>query len=279
MKRLQGRQDGTIARPECDAGGVILDYNLGLHVAALFIILFVSASACLFALIMSRVPKLRIHPNVLFVVRHFGTGVLLATAFVHLLPTAFISLTAPCLPAFWNETYPAMAGAIALLGIFFLVIVEQIFSPGRHLCLAAVPELTRKEGANEGHSDENRSPGGKVCEGIDGGMEIRAVTSNERLHSHTCHTSGGITSTSNYLKVLNNQQNEEPFDEASVDKDAQDRRKKALMQCTMLEMGILFHSVFIGMALSVTTGSEQVTLLVAIIFHRKCHPTISCSHY
>lgn len=44
--------------------------------------------------------------------------------------------------------------------------------------------------------------------------------------------------------------------------------KKALLQCVLLEMGILFHSVFIGMALSVTGGSGFVVLLIAIIFHR-----------
>lgn len=44
--------------------------------------------------------------------------------------------------------------------------------------------------------------------------------------------------------------------------------KKALLQCALLEMGILFHSVFIGMALSVTGGSDFVVLLIAVIFHR-----------
>jgi hypothetical protein len=44
--------------------------------------------------------------------------------------------------------------------------------------------------------------------------------------------------------------------------------KKALLQCALLEMGILFHSVFIGMALSVTGGPGFVILLIAIIFHR-----------
>jgi zinc transporter 1/2/3 len=45
--------------------------------------------------------------------------------------------------------------------------------------------------------------------------------------------------------------------------------KKALMQCVLLEMGILFHSVFIGMALSVAVGNDFIVLLIAITFHRK----------
>lgn len=50
--------------------------------------------------------------------------------------------------------------------------------------------------------------------------------------------------------------------------DSEQRRKKLTMQCLLLEMGILFHSVFIGMALAVSVGSEQVILLIAIAFHQ-----------
>jgi zinc transporter 1/2/3 len=41
------------------------------------------------------VPFLRIPPIVFFVGKHFGTGVILATAFLHLLDDAFRSLRNP----------------------------------------------------------------------------------------------------------------------------------------------------------------------------------------
>jgi ZIP Zinc transporter len=44
--------------------------------------------------------------------------------------------------------------------------------------------------------------------------------------------------------------------------------QKLLLQCLLLEAGILFHSIFIGMALSVSTGTPFVVLLVAISFHQ-----------
>lgn len=44
--------------------------------------------------------------------------------------------------------------------------------------------------------------------------------------------------------------------------------QKALLQCLLLEAGILFHSIFIGMALSVTTGPAFIILLIAISFHQ-----------
>ena len=44
--------------------------------------------------------------------------------------------------------------------------------------------------------------------------------------------------------------------------------KKLLLQCLLLEAGILFHSVFIGIAVSVSTGPPFVVLLIAISFHQ-----------
>lgn len=49
--------------------------------------------------------------------------------------------------------------------------------------------------------------------------------------------------------------------------DAQQQQKN-LLQVVLLEAGILFHSVFIGMALSVATGSNFLVLLIAISFHQ-----------
>ncbi|KAG8758800.1 hypothetical protein FRC14_007383 [Serendipita sp. 396] len=42
----------------------------------------------------------------------------------------------------------------------------------------------------------------------------------------------------------------------------------AFLRVALLEMGILFHSVFIGMALSVSKGSSFVVLFIAIVFHQ-----------
>ncbi|PFH57434.1 hypothetical protein XA68_15094 [Ophiocordyceps unilateralis] len=45
-------------------------------------------------------------------------------------------------------------------------------------------------------------------------------------------------------------------------------RRKERLQCILLEMGILFHSIFIGMAVSVSVGADFVVLLIAIVFHQ-----------
>ncbi|KAI4272499.1 MAG: hypothetical protein L6R35_006480 [Caloplaca aegaea] len=96
------RRADVPTKPACGSGHSTKAYDTPLHFFALLLILGLSVGA-------RRFPRLPIPHYFLFISRHFGTGVLIATAFVHLLPTAFVSLTDPCLPAFWNEGYPAMA--------------------------------------------------------------------------------------------------------------------------------------------------------------------------
>lgn len=52
------------------------------------------------------------------------------------------------------------------------------------------------------------------------------------------------------------------------DENSQQNPQKLFLQCLLLEAGILFHSIFIGMAVSVATGTEFIVLLIAISFHQ-----------
>lgn len=57
-----------------EAGADGPEYNLGLHVAALFVLLAVSSMAAAFPIFATRFSFLRISPTFFFIVRHFGTG-------------------------------------------------------------------------------------------------------------------------------------------------------------------------------------------------------------
>jgi zinc transporter 1/2/3 len=54
----------------------------------------------------------------------------------------------------------------------------------------------------------------------------------------------------------------------SLTETEEEEQKRLVLQCMLLEAGILFHSVFIGMALSVATGTPFVIFLIAICFHQ-----------
>ncbi|KAH7409747.1 zinc transporter-like protein [Cadophora sp. MPI-SDFR-AT-0126] len=257
-----------VAAESCQIPEISEDYNLPLHVGALFIILAVSFTACVLPIIVVKVPKLRIPPTTLFIVRHFGTGVLIATAFVHLLPTAFISLTDPCLPSFWHETYPAMGGALALAAVFGIIIIQMIFSPGKNCC--AFPTSMMEKGTASGQ--------GVLCAALDAeARKSNTVSIPGNLHGRDSSTGRQlqqVTAHSEALEAIERSQSQLPHKHgmepltSQIALSPEQRYKKELMQCVLLELGILFHSVFIGMALSVATGNDFIVLLIAISFHQ-----------
>jgi zinc transporter 1/2/3 len=241
----------------------------------------------------------------LFLSRHFGTGVLIATAFVHLLPTAFNSLTDPCLPSFWNHGYPAMAGFIAMISVMVVVGVEMFFAT---------------KGAGHSHSSEYVTPGEQhedMTPLRSGNRERPSKPLRQRSDSYRPFSQGkiGAEEDSNEHLALQDaspwqedgsyndteplaQKRRASLDDTGSNSDLdldeldphvngnghgdivepslertgspsdQQQQQKMLLQCLLLEAGILFHSVFIGMAVSVATGTSFIVLLVAISFHQ-----------
>ncbi|KAL4784287.1 UV radiation resistance protein and autophagy-related subunit 14-domain-containing protein [Aspergillus varians] len=303
LSRRNMYRDSDDTKPTCGSNKQGT-YNTPIHVMALFLILVLSTLACSFPILARRFPRLPIPRRFLFVSRHFGTGVLIATAFVHLLPTAFVSLTDPCLPRFWSESYRAMAGFVAMISVFGVVLMEMFFA---------------MKGAGHVHGSEYDQ---LIGEGTDfngdeqtgdstySGLDARGSTDNINLSP--MHDTRMSTSTPVYDSRLRNsiedinlegssthlvKQNVVDLGEtrrheiASADRNShrptrshhhrsQSRMshtdpkmslqnpQRQLLQCLLLEAGILFHSIFIGMAVSVATGTSFVVLLVAICFHQ-----------
>jgi zinc transporter 1/2/3 len=285
MTHRLSRRDG------CAVGSAKPDYDMSFHVGGLFIILFVSSTACAFPILVIKFPRLRIPAWFLFAAKHFGTGVLIATAFVHLLPTAFLSLSNPCLSKFWTTDYPAMPGAIMLASIFFVTIIEMVFSPNQHVCggndgVTAVSR-TAKERANESEQTATQAAREEMKRTYsDGSMRVREMGSLRGRMTSISRTLSRYREESQRLDAIASAGDESPTPQTKVESDeyaiddsernqlefrltAEQARKKAVMQCFLLEMGILFHSIFIGMALAVAVGNDFVVLLIAIIFHRQ----------
>ena len=86
--------DLTTADPKdviCALNSSDNEYNgqLGARVSALFVIMICSSFATFFPVIAKRVPRLRIPLYVYLFARYFGAGVIVATAFIHLLDPAY----------------------------------------------------------------------------------------------------------------------------------------------------------------------------------------------
>ncbi|KAF2756643.1 Zinc/iron permease [Pseudovirgaria hyperparasitica] len=302
-------------RPACGSNTTKHGYNTPAHVAALFIILALSTFACAFPIIVRRFPSLPVPHRFLFLSRHFGTGVLIATAFVHLLPTAFVSLHDPCLPLFWSKNYTAAAGLIAMVAMLVVVGIEMFFatrgaahSHGSSYDLFPEdhPERTSQgAGKRPRHSRgqsfrgyEQDRPAGIMLGDMDGSTDNLVDGRSPSVANHS-PMPPSIASSSKHADFDDNDDSDLDLDELDpTTNDASNlinghttrkrshsasplripetetsasqyqAQKKALLQVLLLEAGILFHSIFIGMALSVAMGTSFVVLLVAISFHQ-----------
>ncbi|KAJ3494570.1 hypothetical protein NLG97_g3991 [Lecanicillium saksenae] len=88
---------------------------MGIHVGGL---------CCAFPVASKRFKSLRIPPKIFFATRNFGTGVLIATCFVHLMPDAWGNLLNPCLSDIWTDKYRPLPGVIMMTSMFLLFIIE-----------------------------------------------------------------------------------------------------------------------------------------------------------
>ncbi|KAG8629918.1 hypothetical protein KVT40_001537 [Elsinoe batatas] len=291
-------------QPTCGSSGTVQNYDLGLHVFALFLILGLSFGACAFPIIAKKFPKLPIPRRALFFSRHFGTGVLLATAFVHLLPTAFTSLTDPCLSPFWNEGYPAMAGFIAMVSVFVVVGIEMFFASKGAGHTHTSDYTTIVQGSQNGSSESVHQHGearlsrprkdsmkrfhqrhigpGTSADDLPQASSSRPLDSepaspeaakNPAPHSSTIDMEMNAidqrpASRSDSASTLSRTSTQSEQRVSASKMSEYQQQQRALLQCLLLEAGILFHSIFIGMAVSVATGTAFVVLLIAISFHQ-----------
>ncbi|KAK4444155.1 Zinc/iron permease [Podospora aff. communis PSN243] len=296
------RRDDGDTRPECGSGK-IGHYDTAVHVFALFLILTVSTTACAFPLVSRRIgkggPRQR---AIIFVSQHFGTGVLMATAFVHLLPTAFTSLTDPCLPRFFNKGYRPLAGLIAMISTLAVVAIESYLTTrgAAHTHSHHIWEdEDGDEARNQGREDNEVSARGAY--GLVAGnipledMERARLVANASLLPGSTPThppndkmtlgdeGSPYADDRDTINGLDTVDNQVPLNSQASSRGAPDfkpspghpgmppnaeERKRLLIQCMLLEAGILFHSVFIGMALSVATGPAFAVFLVAIALHQ-----------
>ncbi|KAK6613086.1 ZIP Zinc transporter [Botrytis cinerea] len=298
LARRQQDESAVPEKPVCGSG-VKGSYNTSAHVYALVLILVLSTIACGFPLISRRSSKSEGPNRFIFLSQHFGTGVLIATAFVHLLPTAFMSLTDPCLPYFFSDGYHPLAGLIAMFSA--LVVRGRPFAFTRRelgRCARGENEGAQGNGSAKKKGKQANGRLGKMglsrrpqdialedmgeSEGLVAGVsplpvstpQIGLTESSERKKYQDANISDDESDLDLELDELDDPLTKAPThsphdpETSSSPISAEDSQKRQILQCLLLEAGILFHSIFIGMAISVATGPPFVVFLVAIAFHQ-----------
>jgi zinc transporter ZupT len=198
-------------------------------------------------------------------------------------------MTNPCLPHFWNKGYPAMPGLIAMIAVFMVVIVEQYFAlKGAGHSHASEwdgipdeePNMTTLRGGEIRRSLSNQIHGNgyialNTMEHVDGenakASKVRNdLDGNEADDLDDLNDFDPIAGESAYLSDPSSRRRQEIHDSDEDDRASHSEQnpQKLFLQCLLLEAGILFHSIFIGMAVSVATGTQFIVLLIAICFHQ-----------
>ena len=161
-----------------------------------------------------------------------------------MLPSAFASLSDPCLPDFWVDQYTAAPGAIAMAAAIIIFLVE--YGSTRYLAevdrkIAEVAKHYNARPARESTSSDNTST-------LDVESRPPRIKEEETSGAHFGH---------HHIHPA-------PI-EGETDRQTAATQKLGVM---ILEAGIIFHSVFIGLTLAVSTGSNFISLFITIIFHR-----------
>ncbi|KAK7428112.1 hypothetical protein QQZ08_005351 [Neonectria magnoliae] len=305
------------AKPQCgsEANGGSEEYDLPLHIAAVFMVMFASCLGAGFPVAAKKIKGLKAPPKVFFACKHFGTGVLVATAFVHLLPTAFGSLTNPCLPDLFTTDYPALPGVIMMGSMFILFVIEMYLNAkigghshggptGTEMAApppSGAPQRPPRPSQSLAHSQTNASQDFDFA--LDDDVAYEKTMAKKMYDEKTSRERAGlgdkegsdstmpawfivfyeqyIRQRAEMMEMIKSDQspaslpryeasdvedNELYFDEEGQKVDPQ-VFKKMSANITLLEGGILFHSVFVGMTISITSDGF-VILLVAILFHQ-----------
>ncbi|KAJ2617081.1 hypothetical protein EV177_000730 [Coemansia sp. RSA 1804] len=258
---------------ECGAEGVD-DWNKGLHIGGIFVIMATGGLGAYLPVVGRFVPALRIPQTALTLGKFLGTGVIIATALIHMLPAASESLGNPCIGSRMGN-YSGWPGAIAMMAIFGMHALEFLLSNhamslhthahgsshtatshghhhdsshGPHIDPCATPAASSDAGDNRKVSLESATPPGRPAAiAVAGGSADAQNCDAVAVHTHHTHVHG----------------------KSLLDRSAEDSHKQRI-STYILELGICMHSVLIGLDLSVTTGSGFKTLLVAICFHQFC---------
>lgn len=129
------------------------DYNIPLRIGAIFIVLVTSAIAVFIPLLLRRFTKSSSESSiVLMVIKQFGVGVIIATAFVHLLTHSQMMFSNECIGIL---EYEATAMAIAMAGVFLAFLVDW----SAHRFVTSRQEEVVVSSSSKGVEEEHGSSG------------------------------------------------------------------------------------------------------------------------
>ncbi|KAG9857895.1 ZIP zinc/iron transport family, partial [Aureobasidium melanogenum] len=209
------------------ASGNEYDGKLGARISSIFVIWIISTLVTVFPVAAKRVKRLKIPLHVYLFARFFGSGVIVATAFIHLLDPAYGEIgpnTCVGMTGGWAQY--SWVPAIALTSVTVIFLVDLIAE--RH--------VEMKYGIQHQHVSLQDAVTGR--------------TNSQLPHPEEVYHEKDIEQSTTDVTNIEDQLFRTQFGAFLI-----------------LEFGVIFHSVVIGLNLGVA-GKEFSTLYVVLIFHQ-----------
>lgn len=258
----------TTVEIDCDSGNEY-DGRMGLRISAIFVIGIGSMLGALLPVAAARTRRMHVPKLAFFITKHFGSGVIITTAFIHLLSPANDALNNKC------NTGPITdydwASGIVLMTIFVMFFIElmaarfDVFGNQGHShdleTSDPARDYIRKEkldtpSGSDGIS-QNKQPGHSSD-----GPSIHMADS--ALHAVPTNTPGVPGREDDFTYPPGGE------DHLGHQRDHMTDHEHFAAQMTgifILEFGVIFHSIFIGLTLAVA-GSNFVVLYIVLVFHQ-----------
>ncbi|XAR70795.1 hypothetical protein NMG60_11027792 [Bertholletia excelsa] len=207
--------------------------------------------------------------NAFFTAKAFAAGVILATGFVHMLPDATSALTDVCLPKYPWHKFP-FSGFIAMMAALATLLADfvgtQYYEKKQERQRKG--RLSRVDSANsEDGIVEEKGWNGKVFgEEEGGGMHIVGMRAHAAHHRHS-HPHGE-EACEGHVRGHSHAHGSRGHSHGIGDGDEEGGARHVVVS-QVLELGIVSHSIIIGLSLGVSQSPCVIRpLLAALSFHQ-----------
>ncbi|CDR38484.1 CYFA0S02e02190g1_1 [Cyberlindnera fabianii] len=241
------RDDDDAAEPGQCADTNEYDGRDNLRILAVFMILISSAIGSFFPLLSSKYSFIRLPNWCWFIAKFFGSGVIVATGFIHLLEPASDALGNECLTGPITE-YPWAFG-ICLMSLFLLFLTEIV---SHHFVEKAVGNSSSHTHSHFGNVNKDK--------------EIDSLDDEEDDSKKQMLRDNSMAIGKNHFSHDAEHQDPENINTPLSDA-AKEKYLNQVLSVFILEFGVVFHSVFVGLSLAVA-GDEFNTLFIVLVFHQ-----------
>ncbi|KAJ2532343.1 hypothetical protein EV175_007158, partial [Coemansia sp. RSA 1933] len=238
-------------KAECSAAGVE-GWNRNLQIGGVFIILAVSALGVMVPVGCKYIRWLNMDRRILNAGKFFGAGVILATAFIHMLGESMEALKDDCLDGRMGD-FESWPGALAMMAVLAMHLIEY-----------AMSSYLIKQSKNEAHMDIDEEEKESKRQML-GDSSVRLADDATAGHGGDTPMFAGVRDI--YDAGSNSDGHSEKgcavgHVHGPLISTGGDQVRKRL-STYILELGIALHSIIVGMTLAVTGGSGFKTLLAA----------------